>query len=286
MPVRMTGMISGMDTESLIKGMVDAQRMKNKKTTDKSTLLEWKQDKLKDLNAKLFKLYQEDLSKLRLQGSFNTKKVTSSNDKLVEVTANNGASTGANSVEVNKLASAQGVTSTEIKMKDGSAVSAGTKLIDLIAKDQFDTLNQYGQTGVISITYKGKDTNLVIDENTTVGDFVDTLKRAGLNASFDNNQKRLYISSKNSGVDEKFTITTSKIANSAAKTLSDITGLLQNSSLGLRGKSSAMATLDDIKNQMKEVNGITFNELYDKATDVITKGTTITGTEEIGRAHV
>ena len=35
MAIRMTGMISGLDTESLIQSLVEAQKLKNKKTTDK-----------------------------------------------------------------------------------------------------------------------------------------------------------------------------------------------------------------------------------------------------------
>ena len=44
MAIRMTGMISGLDTESLIQSLVEAQKLKNKRTTDKKTKL-WKQKK-------------------------------------------------------------------------------------------------------------------------------------------------------------------------------------------------------------------------------------------------
>ena len=91
MPVRMTGLISGMDTDTLIQNMMDAQRMKNKKVEDKSTLLTWKQDRWKELNTKLYKLYTDDLNKMRLQGNYLTKLTTSSNENLVNAYAKSNA---------------------------------------------------------------------------------------------------------------------------------------------------------------------------------------------------
>lgn len=196
MPVRMTGMISGMDTESLIKSMVDAQKLKNKKTTDKSTLLEWKQDKLKDLNTKLFKLYQEDLSKLRLQGSFNTKKVTSTHDTLVSVTGTGNAPNGTHAIKIEELASSQYVTSNALDKE----IKASSKLVG--------DLKMADGTLINVETAKGKKT-FEINESTTISSFVQELKNAGLNANFDAEQKRFFISAKDSGSDNWFTITTS-----------------------------------------------------------------------------
>ncbi len=264
MPVRMTGMVSGMDTESLIKSMVDAQRLKNKRTTDKSTLLEWKQEKWKDLNAKLFKLYQEDLSKLRLQGNFGTRKVTTSDDKLVEVKADNNASTGTNTVEVKGLASTQSVTS----IKLGAGVSSSSKLKDLIA-DKNLSLPGGDKDAVITIGYKGKETNLIITNNTTLGDLVNAFKSAGLNASFDSNQQRLYVSAKNSGKDEKFTISSAEISNDATKALSEIEDLLSSSSLGGNSKESIVSALDSLRNQVKGMTDAenTLTNLYQAVRD-------------------
>jgi flagellar hook-associated protein 2 len=126
MPVRMTGMISGMDTETLIKGIVDAQRLKNKRVEDKSTLLGWKQDKWKELNQKLYKLYTDDLSKMRLQGNYQTKKATSS-DPRISVTAGTTAPNGSHLISVEQLASSQYVTSG--KLADN--VTAKTTLKEL-----------------------------------------------------------------------------------------------------------------------------------------------------------
>ena len=72
MAIRMTGMFSGLDTDAVIKELVNAQRTKNKKTTDKKQKLEWKQEKWKELNTKLYKLYTDQVSNLRLQKNYLT----------------------------------------------------------------------------------------------------------------------------------------------------------------------------------------------------------------------
>ena len=54
MGVRLTGLNSGMDTESMIKKIMDAQRTKLNKIEGKRTTLDWKKEKWKDLNTTLY----------------------------------------------------------------------------------------------------------------------------------------------------------------------------------------------------------------------------------------
>ena len=79
--MRITGMVSGLDTDSLVKELVSAQKMKNKKIEDKKVKLEWQQDIWKTLNSKLFGFFSDGVSKVRLEGNYQNKKVDSSNDK-------------------------------------------------------------------------------------------------------------------------------------------------------------------------------------------------------------
>lgn len=253
MPVRMTGMISGMDTESLIKGMVDAQKLKNKRVEDKSTLLTWKQDKWKELNKKLYKLYTDDLSKMRLKGNYQTKKTSSSNENLVSVTAGPNAPEGSHIISDIKLASGQYITGTELKTdKQGNAitVTGNSKLVDdLGIKD--GTL--------ITVAING-DTKTVIDvdSNTTINSFVQRLKDAGLNASFDTTQKRFFISSKNSGADNKFTITTSTETDAGLLNRRAIDQAVGYSSLN----SENRAKVDEAYKVLKGVDSTILNAAY------------------------
>ena len=176
MPVRMTGMISGLDTDTLIQNMIDAQRLKNKRVEDKSTLLSWKQDRWKELNTKLYKLYTDDLNKMRLQGNYLTKSVTTSNDTFADVKGLTNAPIGTHKLEIGSLASSQYVTGGHITTKDGVKASANTRLKDLG--------DQSIKTGtLINITVNDEVKTFEVKEESTLYDFVNFAKSAGLSAN-------------------------------------------------------------------------------------------------------
>lgn len=199
MPMRLSGLASGMDTEAIVEQLMKAHRLKATKIENKITTTEWKQEKWKELNSKIYSFYTNQLSKMRLQSTFMTKKAVSSNENKVSVTAGTNAPEGTHRIKIEQLASAQYVTGAKIEK---SNVSLDTKLSDLgfdLSKGIAIEIN----------TGDGKTKKLEVKSDATLGDFVNTLKSAGLNASFDTTHNRLFISSKSSGKDYGFTITTS-----------------------------------------------------------------------------
>ncbi|QHQ60672.1 flagellar filament capping protein FliD [Anaerocolumna sedimenticola] len=245
--IRMTGLISGLDTESIIKELMSAQRLKNKKTSDKLTLSEWKEDKWKELNAKLYKLYTEDLSKLRLQGGYKTKKATSSNDDLVTVTGGSSAPEGAHTLTVEQLASSQYVTGGKLGTVNGKAITTSTTLKDL------------GMTvgTTINVTSNGKQKSLVVSDRTTLDDFISTCSSVGLNASYDTTQKRLFISSKASGAANSFTITSDATSFNDIKNLAGYSGL----------DATKQRQVSDALTVIKGISSGDLESLYTKALD-------------------
>ena len=200
--MRMSGLASGMDTEGIINEMMKIQRMKTTKIENNITKLEWQQDKWKTLNTKIYALYTGPLSKIRLEGSFHAKTATSSNYNKLEVTANGSVPEGTHTIEVKSTASAQFVTGSELNLDSKAGYS--TKLADLYKGD-----GEFPVGSEINIAV-GDNEEVVfkVEDNTTIGDFVSSLQKAGLNASFDTVNQRFFISSKESGVDQAFTITT------------------------------------------------------------------------------
>ena len=84
MAIRITGMYSGLDTESIINELASAQSMKKTKLVKAQTKLSWKQDAWKALNTKIYSFYQK-LDDMRLQGSYRKKKTTVSDPNAVKV---------------------------------------------------------------------------------------------------------------------------------------------------------------------------------------------------------
>lgn len=209
MAIRLSGLNSGMDTDAIVQALMSAKSMKKTKIEGKKTKLEWKKDLWSELNTKIYSFYNTTLSKIKMQGAYKTKAATSSDTSKVTATATSSAAEGTYKVKVNKLASAQYVTSGKLggtKDKDGNIVkaSASTKLVDLLDKSGNATF-----TAGTQIVVQGKDgatSTLLVNADTKISDFVTTCQNVGLTASFDASQQRFFISSGNSGKDQGFKI--------------------------------------------------------------------------------
>ena len=84
MAIRITGMYSGLDTESIISELVSAQSYKKNKLVKEQKKLSWKQDAWKSLNTKIYSFYQK-LDDMRLQSSYLKKKTVVSNSNAIKV---------------------------------------------------------------------------------------------------------------------------------------------------------------------------------------------------------
>ena len=76
--MRLTGLISGMDTESMVNELVKASSTKLDKAKQDKQLLEWKKEAWQGLNTKLYDFYKTEVSSLRLASTFKLKSATSS----------------------------------------------------------------------------------------------------------------------------------------------------------------------------------------------------------------
>lgn len=207
MPFRLGGLNSGIDTDSVVQALVSSQKQKKTNIEGKKQKLEWKKELWSDMNTKVYNFYKSSLSKMRFSSAFSTKNATSSDTSKIKATASTGASAGTYKVKVNSAAASQYVTSGKLAGaldENGNtvAVSESTKLKDLVGAN-FVTGTQ------IRISAKNGANNvyLEVNDDTTVYDFVNAAKSAGLNASFDATQQRFFVGAAESGVEQKFTIT-------------------------------------------------------------------------------
>ena len=96
--LRMTGMYSGMDTESVIQQLVAAKATKVTNLKNDQKKLEWKTSLWQDLNKRIYKLYTGTLYNMRLAGSYAKKKTTISDPTKATITAGDGAVNGVQSL--------------------------------------------------------------------------------------------------------------------------------------------------------------------------------------------
>lgn len=223
MAIRLSGLNSGIDTDSIVEALMSAQRTKQTKVEAKQTKLEWKKELWGELNTKIYDFYKDTLGKIKLQGTYKTKAANSSDTSKVTATATSSASEGTYKIKVNSLASAQYVTSGKLQQvldKDGNKVnpSSSTKLVDLVDGNGDFTFTAGTQ---IKVSAKGGTSTVLVDENTTIADFVKVCANVGLSASFDTTQQRFFIGSSTSGADQSFTISSGELSQEQLNAVSD-----------------------------------------------------------------
>lgn len=253
MAIRMTGLTSGLDTESIVGALMEAQKAKKTKVENKKTKLEWKKEIWTNLNKKLYSFYTDYAGKMRFQKNYMTKKVSSSNSSKVTATANTNAATGSYSVKVNKLAAAQKVTSAKLGTymttdSEGNqvekSVTGSTKLSELGMRA--DGVSQ------IEINAGKTTVSLIVNENTTVNDFIQSLSDAGLNASLDEKQNRLFISSKESGKNQAFSITTKNLNLNQSLAYTDLLDKVGYGDLSASQQNTVTQALSKMQNSKSD----------------------------------
>lgn len=255
MAIRMTGLTSGLDTESIVEALVSAQKMKGTKVQNKLTKSEWTEEIWKGLNTKLYSFYTKELTKFKTQGNYITKKATSSKESVVTATASNNAANGSHSLEIRSLASSQNVTGGKI-----DATSTVKSLTDLGMTE--------GTVIQLSTADGKKSTQLEVTDSTTIADFVASCKSIGLNANFDTKQQRFFISSASSGAEQGFSITTGTSTRADAD--KQIKDLISNAT----GTDDALydnylSAADTIKAKLKATVESSGESMVDAATDIL-----------------
>ena len=213
MPMRVTGMYSGLDTETIIQELVAARQTKVDDLKKEQTKLEWKQTAWKDLNTKIKKLYDSTLSNLRFQSSYSKKTTKISNSSVADIITSNSAMNTVQSLRVAKLAKSGYLTGGEVQKSDGSKCTLGTRLTDM----------GIAAGSQIEIATGGKTTEIEVTDSMTINGLVTQLNNAGVNANFDSKTQRFFIGAKDTGASADFTLTA---ANDAGTSALDKLGLL------------------------------------------------------------
>ena len=257
MPIRMSGLQSGLDTETLVSALVSGYTLQKDNMVKAQTKLQWKQDSWKAMNKSIYSFYSGKLSAARLSKTYNAKSASVSDSTKAKVTAGAEAVNGTQTLEIKELASTGYLTGGVVSAKDdkGNSVKAdgSTKLSDITGLT----------SGTITVSAEGKNKDITLTEDMTVNQFVAQLKDAGLNANFDANNQRFFVSSKTSGADHDFSITAS-----------DANGLTSLQKMGLftlndtetkeyekwAGYATDTAALDELKQSTYESRKINYKD--------------------------
>ena len=273
--MRLSGLISGMDTESIIQQLVSAKQTKVDDAKKAQTKLEWKTTAWKDLNTKLKNLQSKYINNMRFTSAYMKKTTSVSDSTAASIITGENAMNGVQNLKITQLAKTAYMTGgkTSLRTKtdadgDDFKLNALTKLSDLSVNNNGTALDL--STGT-KLNIKSGDTNveLEITADTTISNVLTKLKEAGLNANFDETQQRFYISAKDSGKGNDFSITASdEIGNNVLKSLG-----LDSASANKIDAQNAKITLNDTEYESNtnvfSINGLTITAMKETAENVV-----------------
>lgn len=240
MAIRLSGMISGMDTDAMIEELVSAYSKKKDNIYRDQKSLTYKQDAWKALNTKIYSLYSGTLSSLRFSTNYNKKATSISDTTKATVSAANTAADGTQELQIKSLAKSGYLTGAKLN----GDYSGSTKMSEL------------GFTGSarINVTVNGKESYIDVTEDMTFDQFTTKIKDAGLNANFDAINGRFFISSKQSGASEDFSISGN---NDAGNELLKNLGLYTVSTTDI---SAYKSYIDAAANDVEYINNLAKTE--------------------------
>jgi flagellar hook-associated protein 2 len=192
MVFRIGGLATGMDTDSLVKQMLQAYQTPIDKVKQQKQLIEWKRDDYRAVNTKVL-AFRDAAFDMKLKGAYTTKKAESENEQAVKVSATNQAIEGVYTIKVKELATSATVTSSAIGKKNNQA-----KMSELgITEATSITLS--GDKGSVTVMIKPTDT--ITD---VMGNINNKTRLTGVNASYDASLDRFYFTNPATGEAAKF----------------------------------------------------------------------------------
>lgn len=202
MSIRISGISSGLDTDSMVKDLVNAYEKQGQKYTKAQTKTEWKQEAWKSLNTKIKNFYTKYVDTMKYSTAYNKKNTTVSDSSKATVIAGDNAVKGSQKLQINNLATSGYLTSGKLE-----GVTASTKISDIVGKS-IDEGTQIRINLGVSDTQSATGSNvktITINNDTTLEQFANSINSIdGITASFDEKNGRFFISSDDTGLSNNF----------------------------------------------------------------------------------
>lgn len=213
MPIRITGMNSGLDTESIITALTQKKKDKVDTYTGEQKKLTWKQDKLKALNKKVNDFYNGTLTSMKFSSAYSKKITTASNANAVTVVTGESAMNATQTLDVIGLAKAAYLTGEKVKVGDKNASKTTTMAeLGIFSEDSDES-----ETKTLKFKIGGDDQDNIevsIGKNDTIESVLSKLKSADsskthtkLDFNYDEGNGRFYVASKEMGKAASFEVT-------------------------------------------------------------------------------
>lgn len=213
MTIRLGGLVTGIDTESIIKASLQPIQQRIDRQSQLAEIVEYRKQEYMSFNTKLLTLRTKSLD-LKLESTFTSKEAVSSDESVLTATASADAVNGVYDIKVNSLATRVAVNSTAALGSSGDATSIAT---------------QFGldESAVVSFTLKGSEGEVTL--RSAAGDFsMDDLIQGindaeiGVTAWYDEGTDRVYMNSSTYGTDATLSVKQDGVEGTGQGFLTDI----------------------------------------------------------------
>lgn len=254
--LRVGGLATGIDTDSMVENLMKAQRMPAQKLEQDRQILKWKQEDYREINASLLS-FRNTVLNMKLEAPYSAKSISSSNTSKLTVTASGSALVGTHTVKIDSLASGARITGSTI----GSAETKST------LKDQL------GISGLQSITINGEAFNIDTD-NASIYDLIRDINshtvESGnwtVRASYDETLDRFFLASSTTGESQYIDLDAGTLADALKITAgSDVDTRVNANGTTIVDGQNADVTVDGLRitsyaSNSFNLNGVTYNLL-------------------------
>lgn len=207
---RVTGLASGMETDTIVKNMLASYQAKLDKQNQTTTKLQWKADALRSVNSLIKTFRESNLSVLNASSNMLSASAYSAFDVAMltttsAVTVKAGASATEGKVTINsitQLAEAASLSSTDVFTAE---LSRDTALKDLAFKNEL-TFQQNGDVKEVKFSINNVD--FTFNEDTLLSDMMSQINAsdAGVKISYSSLKDGFTITSKTTGSASKIDI--------------------------------------------------------------------------------
>lgn len=268
MPMRVSGMYSGLDTETIISELVAVKQTKVDDLKKAQTKHEWKQEAWKNLNTKIYDLFTGTLENLTYQSSYMKKTTTVSNPNAATVITSDSAMKSVQSLKIKSLASAGYMTGGELK----AGTTSSTTMAELLGENGADLFGE-DKTATINVSIGGGESKqITLTKDSKISDVTAQLQKMGLNVNFDKATNRIFIGAEDSGAKYDFKLSVADGDTLSGNVLSAL-GLSEDKAVKEKGTDAEIilngATFKSSSNTF-EINGLTITCNAVTGDDVVT----------------
>ncbi|MEH7112350.1 flagellar filament capping protein FliD [Neobacillus niacini] len=197
---RLTGFASGMDTDSIVKKLMNAESISLNKLKQNQQKQTWLSDTYRQWNADLLAFRSNTVLNMSLSKTYNTFDVTSSQENSVSATASGTSLAGTYSVEVKQLASSATFAGDKVGLDPTKSLGNSVQGAGQLTADTSIVMKVNNETVTLDI----KTTDTIKDVVTKINSAKDsTGKSLGLQAFYDPTLQQFILKTKETGVSSK-----------------------------------------------------------------------------------